>query len=225
MSEEAFARCQGIIPLVDAQKQPVNIIGCGATGSYTALALAKMGFSVFYLYDDDTVEEANIGPQLYGSEHIGKPKVEALKELLTKLSPAIAITTYNERVNSQSQLEKAITIVALDSMEGRKTIWTHFRKKLPFIVDPRIGGQIIRVFTIPFNSPDHYAHYKESLYSDEEAYELPCAERGVADVSLIVGGFVSGLVRKFITKGTSIKEYYLDVLNMETYKVEQKGTG
>lgn len=220
MTEEYFARCQGIISIQDAQKWPVNIIGCGATGSYTALALAKMGFNEFYLYDDDTVEEANIGPQLYGMKDLGEKKVVALKKLLSQLSPALDVNVYPERVTKDTPLTKGIIIVALDSMEGRAMIWRNFRQTMPLIVDPRIGGQIIRVFAIPQNSKPHLEHYRETLYSDEEAFDFPCAERGVADVSFLIGGLVSGIVRKFVVKGKAIKEYYLDVLNMESYKVE-----
>ena len=57
---------------------PVHIIGAGAIGSCAALALAKIGFKDFTVYDFDSVELHNLPNQMYRAKDIGKPKVEAL---------------------------------------------------------------------------------------------------------------------------------------------------
>ena len=59
---------------------PVTIIGAGATGSFTALSLAKMGIRNITIYDFDTVEEHNLPNQFYRQCDLGKRKVEALRE-------------------------------------------------------------------------------------------------------------------------------------------------
>ena len=44
---------------------PIHIIGCGATGSWVALMLAKMGISNITCWDFDKVEEHNLPNQFF----------------------------------------------------------------------------------------------------------------------------------------------------------------
>jgi tRNA A37 threonylcarbamoyladenosine dehydratase len=45
---------------------PVTIIGAGATGSWLAIALAKLGIDNISIWDFDKVEEHNIPNQAFG---------------------------------------------------------------------------------------------------------------------------------------------------------------
>ena len=49
----------------------ITIIGAGAVGGWTSLALAKMGFSNITVFDYDVVEVENLNCQLYGPKHLG----------------------------------------------------------------------------------------------------------------------------------------------------------
>ena len=60
-------------------KTPITIIGAGATGSWLALALAKLGVEDITVWDFDIVEEHNIPNQAFGIQNIGFPKVTALQ--------------------------------------------------------------------------------------------------------------------------------------------------
>ena len=64
-------------------KGRIHIIGCGSVGSTVAELLARFGITDFVLYDFDTVEPHNIVNQMFTAKHIYKPKVEALKEMLS----------------------------------------------------------------------------------------------------------------------------------------------
>ena len=65
----------------------LHIIGCGAIGSTLAENLVRYGLTNIVLYDFDTVEGHNIANQMYTEDDIGKPKVEALAEMLYKINP------------------------------------------------------------------------------------------------------------------------------------------
>lgn len=67
----------------------IHIIGCGSVGSTIAENLARFGIKNMTLYDFDVVEPHNIANQMFTSEDIGKPKVQALAEYLEKINPAI----------------------------------------------------------------------------------------------------------------------------------------
>ena len=60
----------------------VGIAGAGGLGSNAALMLARSGVGNLVLVDDDVVDASNLTRQQYWPRHVGRPKVEALAELL-----------------------------------------------------------------------------------------------------------------------------------------------
>ncbi len=93
-------RSYDIIPR-DILDTPINIIGCGAIGSFTALGLMKTGFKNLHLWDFDKVAIENVGTQLYGATHVRTDKVSALNQLLGQLGPPgdLPAMIHNERWN------------------------------------------------------------------------------------------------------------------------------
>ena len=53
---------------------PIHIIGVGATGSWLALGLAKLGLSNITVWDFDSIEEHNIANQAYNVGSVGQKK-------------------------------------------------------------------------------------------------------------------------------------------------------
>jgi molybdopterin/thiamine biosynthesis adenylyltransferase len=220
MADTAYMRSQDIFNPDKAR--PVIIAGCGSIGSFAAETLAKMGVQSFHLYDGDSVDEINIGCQRYGWEHIGTPKVEALKDILIKNSPVKAkdITCHHEFVAGETKLPKGlITIMGVDNMSARKLIWMKLKNKAPLIVDGRIGGQIVRVFGI-LPTEEYTSYFEKYLYSDEDAIELPCTRRNVSFVANMVQCIIGRFVRNFIEGGRIEKEIGIDVESFINYTKE-----
>jgi len=213
----AYTRSKGIFN--PDNSKPVNIIGCGSIGSFAALALAKMGIKRFYLFDDDIVGEENIGCQNFGWEHIGKPKVEALKEILLRNAPLKEeeIVTFNERVTDSTRLPKVITIVGVDNMLARKIVWHKLKGRIPLLIDGRIGGQAIRVFSVEKGNKEQEEYYEKYLISDEKAVEAPCTQRNVIYVANFVQGLVARAVRNFIELGKTEKEVGIEAESLTMY--------
>ena len=67
----------------------VHIIGCGAIGSTVAENLVRFGITNITLYDFDIVESHNIANQMFTSEDIGKPKVQAVADFLVRINPEV----------------------------------------------------------------------------------------------------------------------------------------
>lgn len=214
---KAYIRSVGIFD--PAKAPPINIIGCGSIGSFLAENLAKMGFQKFVLYDQDTVGEENIGCQNFGWADVGKLKVEALKNILISRTPVLEenVVTVPEFVTPRStNLKRFTTFLGVDSMKARKEIWTLLKGKIPFLVDGRIGGETVRVFSVrPI--PEEIMFYESTLYSDAEADDLPCTERNVADVALFTAAMMANSVRRFLTKEHVLMEMGMFTQTYTTY--------
>ncbi|MFA5558187.1 MAG: ThiF family adenylyltransferase [Methanofastidiosum sp.] len=200
------------------KSRPVSIIGCGSIGSFAALTLAKMGVQSFHLFDADTVGEENIGCQNFGWEHLGKLKVEAVRDILVANSPVKPENVYlhPEFVTFDTKLPKIITIVGVDSMTARHIIWEKLKNKVPLIVDGRIGGQIVRVFNV-LPTEEYTTYYEKYLVDEEQAEELPCTQRNVSYVANITQAIIGRAVRNFIESGKVEKEIGIDVATFINY--------
>lgn len=80
----------------------VGIIGAGGLGSNLTVILLRMGFTNIIVADFDRIEPSNLNRQIYGFRQIGKPKVEALAEIVETLLPEIRIRTHLERIDDQN---------------------------------------------------------------------------------------------------------------------------
>lgn len=68
----------------------VHILGCGSVGSTVAENLARYGITKFNLYDFDKVEPHNIVNQMFVQEDIGRKKVDAVADIITRINPDAA---------------------------------------------------------------------------------------------------------------------------------------
>lgn len=103
-------------------KGKIHIIGCGAVGSTVAELLARCGLTDFVLYDDDTVEPHNLVNQMFRQKDIGRPKVEALAEILEEINPEIAarIRIVPERYTDQPL--SGMVFLCVDKISVRKAV-------------------------------------------------------------------------------------------------------
>lgn len=69
----------------------IGIAGAGGIGSNVAACLVRGGVRRLKIVDFDAVEESNLNRQFYFHDQIGRPKVEALAENLTRIAPGTAI--------------------------------------------------------------------------------------------------------------------------------------
>lgn len=73
----------------------VAVAGLGGLGSNIAVMLARSGVGELLLVDFDTVDVTNLNRQMYLIPQLGKPKAEALPEILYQINPYL---TYRLRV-------------------------------------------------------------------------------------------------------------------------------
>ena len=80
----------------------VGIAGVGGLGSSIAVALARLGVGRLILADFDVVEPSNLNRQQYFVDQIGLPKVEAMRENLTRINPYVQVTIHQQRLTPQN---------------------------------------------------------------------------------------------------------------------------
>ena len=177
-----FYRQQGIAPRELVKDSHVTIIGTGAVGSFTALTLAKMGIGTLELYDSDKVEEHNLPIQFFPNDAMGKPKVEALKAELERLTE-IKVIAHNEDFTDQA-VQSGIVISAVDSIKARKKIWRSLktvaqRAKIPYYIDTRMGAQVGKVYTVDMSDETARVRYGQTFPDPKNVLQEACTARGI----------------------------------------------
>lgn len=113
----------------------VAIAGLGGLGSNTAVALARIGVGRLRLVDFDVVDMTNLNRQYYFLESVGKPKTEALVEVLRELNPYITLETITGRVTPDNVKpwlgDIPIVCEAFDQAEQKAMLVSAVRSQCP----------------------------------------------------------------------------------------------
>lgn len=166
----------------DAVKHPIHIIGVGATGSFVAMELARMGCPVLNIYDFDDVEIHNIPNQYYDTGDLGKLKAEALADKLKAINPNIVVNVYTSAVlpvhdDEHSGIDEMSGYVFLlvDSMKIRKELWMAAKenKNIVHCWESRLGSDQARVYSLDMTVKD-FSKYEADFYEDDNAEMSAC---------------------------------------------------
>jgi len=80
----------------------VAVCGLGGLGSNVAIALARAGVGKLHLIDFDRVDISNLHRQQYGVSQLGMYKTEAMKQILSEISPYCEVVTDAVRLNDEN---------------------------------------------------------------------------------------------------------------------------
>lgn len=100
----------------------IHIVGCGSVGANVASQLARSGITKFTLWDFDEVEPKNLANQVFRHKDIGKPKVEALKDILTDINPDIEADIKLKPKGWDGQMLNGYVFLAVDNIDLRRRI-------------------------------------------------------------------------------------------------------
>jgi len=179
--------------------KPVNVIGAGATGSKIVMELAKLGIENIHVWDFDTVEVHNIANQLYGNQHVGKLKVDALKEIIKDFT-GTEITTYNEKFVDQPLF--GVVFLLTDTMSSRKEIWENsirYKLNVDLMIETRMGAEIGRIYVIDPKLQHEIKMWEGTLCEDEVTEDSLCGSSVTVGptAGLVAGYAVWQLIRWF----------------------------
>lgn len=191
----------------------IHIVGCGSVGSTLAENLARCGITKMTLWDFDTVEAHNIVNQMFRQQDVGKPKVEALKDILMDINPEIKDDVELKPKGWEGKLMSGYIFLCVDSIELRRTI-----------VEKHMDSPYVKAvfdFRTLLEGAQHYAadwsdyKMKKDLLNsmqfshDEAAAETPVSACGITlgvatTVRLICAIGVNNYIN--FTKGKGIKK-------------------
>lgn len=191
----------------------IHIVGCGSVGSTLAENLARCGITKMTLWDFDTVEAHNIVNQMFRQQDVGKPKVEALKDILMDINPEIKDDVELKPKGWEGKLMSGYIFLCVDNIELRRTI-----------VEKHMDSPYVKAvfdFRTLLEGAQHYAadwsdyKMKKDLLNsmqfshDEAAAETPVSACGITlgvatTVRLICAIGVNNYIN--FTKGKGIKK-------------------
>lgn len=215
-----YIRQSGIID-VQLLTKSILIVGAGSIGSWTALALLKLGCSDITIIDNDVVEVHNAGSQVYNSLDDGEKKIDALSKklmFLTEIQPTTEELTITAE-NAKTCLKGFdIIISAIDNIEGRTIMFEALKDTEKLFIDGRMAGNAIEIYTIPMSDPEKVKLYQDTLFTPEEAIEVPCSERSVVYNCFVIAGLITDIVAQN-AKGTEVpEELIVDLQNFTMFK-------
>jgi len=200
MSDVNYWRQLDFISLEDLDGVSVTIIGAGGIGSFVALGLSKLGILEMEIWDGDKVEDHNVPNQFFKTHHIGRNKAKITALQATEYGGIYARA--RDRFWNKEPLS-GFVISAVDDMAVRKKIWEacKLQPRVKLLVDGRIGGEDVKVIALKPTDIDAIKQYEATLFSNEEAAELPCTSRAIIDVAFLVTALIIRAVRGYIKDG------------------------
>lgn len=209
------------------QKKIVIVAGCGGIGSYVCFLLARMKPAALYIYDDDVVEEVNMSGQLYSINDIGKPKVNAIANMIMNYASYGSIIAFHEKFTETSEASN-IMICGFDNMSARKCFFTKWlrhvmslpeelRKKCLFL-DGRLAAEEFQILCIKGDDKFNIDRYsKEFLFSDNEADETICSYKQTTFCANMIASYMVNLYVNFCANEVGA---YRELPFLTTYNAE-----
>lgn len=222
-------RSWDLIPEEKLMSTQVTVIGAGSIGSFTTLALSKMGVERLTVFDPQRIGMENIGVQLYGHSEASKrddngqppEKVNALARILQYIGPTGRQGFIANPIPYTSDIAlTGIVIAAVDSMVARQVIWKGVknRKEVEYLIDARMGAEFALMYTINPNDPKDITTYEKTLYSDEDAKQEPCTARATVYTAFLIAGMICKAVKDIMVKKPyprimqwNIADHYQDI--------------
>ncbi|MCB1160446.1 MAG: HesA/MoeB/ThiF family protein [Leptospiraceae bacterium] len=196
----------------------VAVIGAGGLGSPVLFYLAATGIGTLRIVDYDTVDLTNLQRQiLYHTSSQDLPKVEAAREILSKLNPNIQVEIFRTRLeasNAESILTGSdIVIEGSDNFETKFLVNDAcFFLKIPLIIGGilQFEGQVIGI------KPGETACYRCIFVNPPPPDEIPnCADSGVIGSMAGIIGSIQALEATKAILGFPEAGLFGKILSME----------
>ncbi|MBO9308379.1 MAG: ThiF family adenylyltransferase [Chloroflexi bacterium] len=109
--------------LAQLARKKVAVVGLGSGGGFVALTLAMSGVGHFVLIDDDMVEVANVVRHVADLRDVGRPKVEAVADLIRARNPNADVQTIVGRVEDHTEALQGVDLVVV-GVDGERAKYT-----------------------------------------------------------------------------------------------------
>lgn len=208
LMDDSTTRFSGAEWFNEIQRKTIIIAGQGGIGSNLSFQLARMHPAGMYLYDDDTVEMVNMAGQLYARDDIGKAKVDAIADMITKYTNMQGVIALNERFTSSCEAGD-VMLCGFDNMEARRTFFNAWQRhvfskpkeewKNCLFLDGRLSLDTLQVFCITGDNAYAMTEYIDKyLFSDSEAEHTVCSMKQTTYLACMIGSVMTNLFTNWV---------------------------
>jgi molybdopterin/thiamine biosynthesis adenylyltransferase len=199
LSQEHFAHQEGIFDPKHARK--VVLIGAGSVGSHVAYHLTKMGVTDLEVWDADSVATHNTPMSLYGPGDIGRFKVDALAEIIERLT-GTRITIKRQKYTGEA-FRNVSVVACVDHMDERRLIWERVKlcPTVDIFCDTRTAVAYIDVLSIAPCDPEDIDRYEALLFPQSKAAKQSCGYHGIVYAASRAAQIVAANLALFWTEG------------------------
>jgi len=214
-----FLTRQSDIIHMDALAMPIEVVGAGAIGSHTAIALARMGFGNMKVWDFDEVSDVNMNNQGYSWNEIGRKKAMCLKQ---RIADHVGFQIKADCRPYTSTDFGGLVIMAVDSMEVRKQIWNGSQNS-KLVIDGRMAAEYIKMYAMNPRDEEDRVAYEKTLYSDADARPESCTAKSTIYTAYLISGMIANVVKDFVMRRNYIRVLNWDIQmhTMEQYVKER----
>ncbi len=187
-------------PWIPQKEEKVLIGGAGGIGSWLTFFMCRAGFKP-YVFDDDIVEEHNIGGQLFQKRYIGRPKVEALRTLCYDFCDT-TIDSSNTRITRENPVSHYYSFSCFDNMKARRIMFDNWKStfskttRIPILIDGRLLAEQLQIFCV---TPQNADRYEDFLFSDDEIEDAPCTFKQTSHVAAMIASHMFAFFTNHIT--------------------------
>ncbi len=187
-------------PWFNREQKTVMVGGAGGISSWLSLLLVRAGFDVM-IFDYDTIEEHNLGGQLYQRDQIEMKKVFALKNTINQFSSGLVIAIDQKIELGMNSMD--FVLCGFDNMKARKDMFLNWKKDLPkyksppIFIDGRLEAEMLQIFCV---TPDNMDLYEsEQLFEDSEVEPAPCTFKQTSHAAAMIGAHMTGFLTNHVT--------------------------
>ena len=167
----------------------------GGIGSWLSFLLGRMGCHL-YLFDNDEIDETNMGGQLYQSGQIGMSKVEAALNNVYTFSGNSNIETFSKYTEESESCP--IMFSCFDNMKARKLMFENWAAgdDRSIFIDGRMLAESFQIYAVLPGSEDRY---RESLFDDSEVEEQPCSAKATSHTAAMISSMMVGIFTNYLS--------------------------
>ncbi|TEB12949.1 tRNA threonylcarbamoyladenosine dehydratase [Pelotomaculum propionicicum] len=147
-----FSRTELLIgkkALLKLARSKVAVFGIGGVGTFAVEGLVRAGVGGFVLVDDDCVCLTNINRQIHATRKtIGRPKVEAMKDRILEINPAVEVAAFQtfympEQAQELIRPDYDYIVDAIDTVTAKIDLIVNAKKQdIPVISSMGAGNKL-----------------------------------------------------------------------------------
>lgn len=191
MNTELTQRFSGAEWFNEMRLRNISIVGVGGTGSWAAIALARLGINSIHICDIDTVDIVNMAGQNYGLSDVGYAKVNAIQKRIWDMCPEVGIYT---NILQSAPMTEGDLIICTDSMTSRRELFMGWKDNAysRIFMDGRLTAEYYQILCMSKDDKSYIEEYENKyLFSDEEVEAPLCSYRQTTFEAMQIGGMMA----------------------------------